>query len=695
MSAQTERVRKRKAATADKSPSAVAHRDLLILGALADGVARTALIAARTGIIRRTVEHRLQRLREQGLATDPSRGTYRLTGAGQAKVLAARRPGLIAEPDPSALGRLPEQHQALLRLICDAVVARRELALVHATNWPGFVVMGPSSTGKTLIAQLVCRRFGLSAASHIRVLSRETSGSIWGRRYAEEGGDWRFEPAPLLSAPFVALDEFDKATPEVRRAAEAYLQGDSVFVAEEGRAAVSATPLVLLNQDRGIELLPDPYLRRSVVLDTAALLSTTRDIDEVARAALAARLPTIPGSLVPPEIALPEPARLLLRSALQGCLSALGWRRVDVEGLSRVALGRWAFDPAAGPERAALAVAADYLVCTATCADEVAEDWVSRLEAASASGGEVVTALPKPAPSARELREAEERRTHEARAALAGRRGELLASLSQALARLPRGLTEADAVRVGGVRGRHKAWREQISAARSLEELSRLAEIVEREVLTPLREIRAGHAAAAEAAADARRSAAEAKRAAAEQLRAQREHKKKVDADVSALQACYSKTSLTYDPRVLDELVRFGCVEARTSEYQEETMASKLRRAGRRVGQEVQRWLGPAPAPVNPLDQLVPYVGFRTLAPQAPAPPDDREYETKTRTWYVNQSGTSYAASELQSWGSPAVRALLRAAAHRYGRTLKEPRCATATTTGRGRKSRGRNVYRS
>ncbi len=689
VTAQTQKFTKRKAATTDKSPAAVEQRDLQILGALADGGARSAVIAARTGIRRRTVQHRLLRLREEGLASDPSRGTFRLTGSGQARVLAARRPALIAEPDPSALGHLPQEHQALLRLICDAVVARRELAAVHATNWPGFVVMGPSKTGKTLIAQLVCRRFALDAPSHIHVLPRETSGSIWGRRVPEEGGGYRFERAALLSAPLAVLDEFDKATLDVRRAAQAYLQGDSVFAVEDDRADVRATPLVLLNQDRGIELVPEPYLRRSVVLDTTPLLSATRDIDEVARAALAARLPTVPASLVPPALALPEPARRLLRSALQDCLSASGWRRVDIEALSRIALGRWASDPAAGPERAALAVAADYLLCTATRADEVAEDWVSRIEAAATAGAgdEVVTALPRPGPSARELREAEAERAHEARAALAGRRGELLASLSQALARVPRGLTEAEVVRVGGVRGRHTAWREQIIAARSLEELGRLAGIVEREVLTPLREIRDIHAAAADAAADARRSAAEAKRAAAEQQRAQRERKKQVDAYVAELQACYSRTSVTYDPGVLDKLLRLRCVAPRTEEYQVETMSSMVRRGVRRVGQEVQRFLGPAPAPpIDPLEQLSPYPGV--FAPRAPAPPNDREYETKTVTWYVDHSGTTYSAWELRGWGSPTVRAMLRATAHRYGSTLKEPRRVAATRTVGRRRSR-------
>lgn len=684
MSAQGKESRPAKAALSPRGRTAAKLRDAQVLDVLAGGPAGSELIAQRTKILRRTVQHRLLRLGEQGLVEESPRGTFRLSGSGQARVLAARQPALVSAPEPGALARLPAEHQALIRLISDAIVARRALAAVHTSNWPGFVILGPSKTGKTLIAQLVCRRFALDPTLHIRVLPRETSGSIWGRRAAEPGGGWRFEAAPLLAALFAALDEFDKATPEVQRAAHAYLQGDSEFPAEEGRAEVRATPLVLLNQGRGIELLPEPYLRRSVVLDTGQLLRATADIDEVARHVLGVRLPLVTDDLAPPEPTLPEPARLLLRTALQSCLSKRGWQLADIESLSRIALGRWATDPAAGAERAAFGVAADYLLCTATRAGEVGEDWAMRLEAvyatAPAAGADQVVATARQrSASEREFREAERRRQEEVQAALAGKREELLARIAHALKSAPRGLQDEEVTRVAGARGRAKYRREQIHDARALAELARLEEIIEREVLTPLAEIARARAIAADAAAAG-------KRAAAEQRQAEREQRKQIDAYVAALQARYLRSGAVFEPNILNELLELRCVEAQSYQYQEETARSRVRHVARRVGQEVSRFVGakPASAASDPLSQLFsqfPLQQFPQLAPQAAGPPDDREYATKTWTWYLDREGKRHTAYELRSWGAPAVNAALRAAAGGFGRTLREPRLQVAPPT--------------
>lgn len=549
MTAQGKESQPAKATLPPRGRAAAKRRDAQVLDVLAGGPAGSELIAQRTKILRRTVQHRLLRLGEQGLVEESPRGTFRLSGAGQARVLAARQPALVSAPEPGALARLPAEHQALIRLISDAIVARRALAAVHTSNWPGFVILGPSKTGKTLIAQLVCRRFALDPTLHIHVLPRETSGSIWGRRTAEPGGGWRFEAAPLLAALFAALDEFDKATPEVQRAAHAYLQGDSEFPAEEWRAEVRATPLVLLNQDRGIELLPEPYLRRSVVLDTGQLLRATADIDEVARGVLGMRLTQVPEDLAPPETTFPEAARQLLRTVLQSCLTERGWRRADIESLSRIALGRWATNPGAGAERAAVGVAADYLVCTATRSGEVVDDWATRLEAVAATApaagaDQVVDTARQRSASERELREAERRREEEAQAALAGKREELLARIAHALKSVPRSLRDEEVTRVAGARGRAKYRREQIHDARALDELARLEEIIEREVLTPLAETARARAIATDATAAG-------KRAAAEHRQAERERKKQIDAYVTALQARYLRSGAVFEPSVL------------------------------------------------------------------------------------------------------------------------------------------------
>ena len=44
-----------------------------------------------------------------------------------------------------------------------------------------------------------------------------------------------------------------------------------------------------------------------------------------------------------------------------------------------------------------------------------------------------------------------------------------------------------------------------------------------------------------------------------------------------------------------------------------------------------------------------------------------RVYETKTRVWYEDRAGRRYRADELVAWGSPAVDAVLQAAAKAEG----------------------------
>lgn len=313
----------------------IAAKESAILEVLSEGPLGSGPLAERTGEPRRTIQRRLGKLKRRGLVLEEPRGTFRLTATGQGRVLVAKLPKARAPvADPSVLELLPDAHRAFLRLLVDAIVARRALFSLCRSRWPGFVLLGPSKSGKTLLAELVCRRFGLEPTMHIRVLARETRGSIWGRRITEEGGAWRFERAVLLARPFATFDEYDKAPAEVQRAAQAYRQGDSQFVVEDERAWVHATPLVILNNDRGTDVLPDAYLRRSVVLDTTAPGDSTTDIDEVARTLGAATLPRVAETIAPPERALPEDSRRLLRDVLKRALTKRGWVRAAPRALA-------------------------------------------------------------------------------------------------------------------------------------------------------------------------------------------------------------------------------------------------------------------------------------------------------------------------------------------------------------------------
>ena len=116
--------------------------DAKILHLLAAGETRSAPIADALSKSRRMLQDHLTGLRARGLVEARSRGTWTLTGAGQRAALDPTVPEPVGATE--ALTALPAEHRAVLRLIEDAVIARRALGEVHPSNWPGFILRGPT-----------------------------------------------------------------------------------------------------------------------------------------------------------------------------------------------------------------------------------------------------------------------------------------------------------------------------------------------------------------------------------------------------------------------------------------------------------------------------------------------------------------------------------------------------------------------
>jgi DNA-binding transcriptional ArsR family regulator len=352
--------------------------DPALLRLLAAGETRSEALADALGIPVRTIRRDLGRLAAAGLVESQSRGTWRLSGAGSRAALVSTVPEPVGATD--ALDALPAEHRAVLHLIEDAVIARRALGAVYPTNWPGFILLGPTKSGKTLVGWLAALRFGIDPGTAIVMLMRETEGSLLGRRVQTGPETWKIMPSPYLALPLIVLDEFDKASPELRGAAFAYLAGESRYRSEGTELHVAATAIVTLNDSGGLaKLLPDAYLRRSVVLDTSVLVEATKDLHLTARRLARATIPAPGDVLVPPATELPEHAWEALGKLLQVCLTARGWGLVDVEAISRLVLGRWAQEP--DIEAAVLGVGADYLTVSATRQGLVEPDWPVRFEA--------------------------------------------------------------------------------------------------------------------------------------------------------------------------------------------------------------------------------------------------------------------------------------------------------------------------
>ena len=224
---------------AERIEDAVRHE---LLSLLAAGLERSEAIAAAAAIPVRTARYRLAQRQAAGLVEMPTRGTWRLSGAGQRAALAASAPEPGAALD--ALDALPAEHRAMLRLIEDAVVARRALEAVYPSNWPAFLLPGPTKTGKTLLATIAARRLGLDPAATVRLLMLETPGSLLGRRVQRGPDAWEIVPGKLLGLPLVVLDEFDKASPRgsSRRAGSARRASSASRVGAPGSPGRDGAP---------------------------------------------------------------------------------------------------------------------------------------------------------------------------------------------------------------------------------------------------------------------------------------------------------------------------------------------------------------------------------------------------------------------------------------------------------------------
>ena len=151
--------------------------DAQILALILAGEARTAGLADALDVPARSMYRTLARLQKEGLVKQV-RKRWLLTGAGERAALSP------VVPEPTAaialLGKLPAEHRAVLRLIEDAVVARRALHDVYPREWPGFLLLGPTGTGKGLVMDLAAHRFDLEPQEAVRVLMpRSRRPGVW------------------------------------------------------------------------------------------------------------------------------------------------------------------------------------------------------------------------------------------------------------------------------------------------------------------------------------------------------------------------------------------------------------------------------------------------------------------------------------------------------------------------------------
>jgi hypothetical protein len=340
-------------------------------------------LAARAGLPQRTTNAVVARLADRGLVRREGKRRVYITAAGRSE-RGAGVPGLALVPTLDvALSYFPaEALKAFARLLFSAVVARWHLADEYDDGWPGFIAWGPTKTGKTSVAKLVCRVYRLDERRAIRVVQKETARGILGRRVRDSSSatGFRVERALPLDLPLLTLDELDKAPPDVKAACGALLLGTTVAEVEGELVETKPTVYATLNSRAGLRDLHEAHIRRSVTLDTTLLQPLLADLDLEMRRLFGGEV-QIPRlnlkTLRPPLTRLPENLWRLLRDELRAGLTEEGWAVTDVEAISRIVLGRAAITGGT-LEQATLATAYDYLACSATL-EHVRDGWAARL----------------------------------------------------------------------------------------------------------------------------------------------------------------------------------------------------------------------------------------------------------------------------------------------------------------------------
>ncbi len=134
------------------------------------------------------------------------------------------------------------QHRAVIELIMGAIAARR--AGLREDHHPAFVLFGHTLAWKTSLARFVCKMLGLSPATHLIDLATESGNSLWLRR--DGRGEVAFE-REIVTAPFLALDEYLEADPKVRHVIAHFLSGRVSVPFENAVLTIEPVCLVTMN----------------------------------------------------------------------------------------------------------------------------------------------------------------------------------------------------------------------------------------------------------------------------------------------------------------------------------------------------------------------------------------------------------------------------------------------------------------
>ena len=262
--------------------------DERILFFLKDGPARRRELGALAPT-KRVGKRRMEKLIKNDFVSRTEEwGVYELGSQGRAYLNSLTSPSSSFK-DPKLLkiiNRFPtEAHRAFMRLTLSGIVAKKLLFNEFDSNWPFSIIIGATKALKTVSLEVICRLIkGLDPLRNIFPLYSGSPGEFGVRRYRVKGKvAFQISESRLFKEIFAGLDEWDKASPQLKMKALFFTEGKREFLVEEKKVVNHAYAVIAANPEPTKLTIPEPIIRRSVVLNTESLRSQLRDVDLAAR----------------------------------------------------------------------------------------------------------------------------------------------------------------------------------------------------------------------------------------------------------------------------------------------------------------------------------------------------------------------------------------------------------------------------
>lgn len=338
---------------------------------------------------KRIGKRRMEKLIKNGFVTSTKEwGAYELGPQGRAHLNSLSSPSSSFK-DPKLIemiNRFPtEAHRAFMRLTLSGIVAKKLLFTEFDSNWPVSIIIGATKGLKTVSLEVICRLIkGLDPLRNVFPLYSGSPGEFGVRRHRVKGKvDFEISESRFFKEIFAGLDEWDKASPELKMKSLFFAEGKREFLVEGKKVANHAYAVIAANPEPKKATIPEPIIRRSVVLNTDSLMSQFKDVELVAREILELlssrhapqldiqKLPVIRKKLSKRDFTF-------LHALFMGNVKKNYYHLVDTAPLQMLALGRASLLKSKNIRQAILETVWDRLECLETMGG-VKELWRERL----------------------------------------------------------------------------------------------------------------------------------------------------------------------------------------------------------------------------------------------------------------------------------------------------------------------------